>query len=362
MSKILIYSTHLYTTAIKNCWRESPCDLIEVYSVEDLISSVNNDNYDLIVLDSNQEENIIDLASEIRRPDRNKNTGILFMIPGKIKYEFEFAGMENAPVIGISKPFSRSEVLNISKVLINNKKQYDNLTASYEEIEQFSMMASHDLKTPLKNIYSYADLLIDEVSSESLSREELLDFSKTILSESSRMLKIVDNIYDFSRAGESCISIEGFSLKEMVECVIERLQGKYSNKRLTCHLKGMPVIFKSDRTKIAQILELTLDNSFKYSTNENVEITVEFHKHESGKVSIEIEDKSGGIDIDDIDSVFKPLKRGRNNKSGAGIGLAIVKKLVDCLEGEVKVETSLGQGSRFTLSFFEQKELSYENR
>lgn len=361
MSRILIYSTHLYTAAIKNCWRESPCELIEVHSVEELISSVNNDNFDLIVLDSDQEANITELASEVRRPDRNKNTGILFMIPGKIKYEFEFEGMENAPVIGISKPFSRPEVLNISKVLINNKKQYDNLTASYEEIEQFSVMASHDLKTPLKNIYSYADLLIDEVSSESFSREELLDFSKTILSESSRMLKMVDNIYDFSRAGESGVLIEGFSLKEMVENIFDRLQSKYPQKRLTSHLKEMPAIFKSDRTKLAQILELILDNSFKYSRDESVEICVEFQKLESGSVSIEIEDKSGGIDIDELDNVFKPLKRGRNNKSGAGIGLAIVKKLVDCLEGEVKVETFLGHGSRFTLSFYEHRKLSYEN-
>lgn len=352
MSRILIYSTHLYTSAIKNCWRESLCELIEVHSVVDLISSVNNDNYDLIVLDSDQEANITELASEVRRPDRNKNTGILFMIPGKIKYEFEFDGMENAPVVGISKPFSRPEVLNISKVLINNKKQYDNLTASYEEIEQFSVMASHDLKTPLKNIYSYADLLIDEVSSESFSREELLDFSKTILSESSRMLKMVDNIYDFSRAGESGVLIEGFSLKEMVENIFDRLQSKYPQKRLTSHLKEMPAIFKSDRTKLAQILELILDNSFKYSRDESVEICVEFQKLESGSVSIEIEDKSGGIDIDELDNVFKPLKRGRNNKSGAGIGLAIVKKLVDCLGGEVKVETSVGHGSRFTLSFY----------
>lgn len=352
MSKILIYSTHLYTTAIKNCWRESPCELIEVHSVEDLISSVNNDNYDLIVLDSDQETNITELAREVRRPDRNKNTGILFMIPGKIKYEFEFDGMENAPVIGISKPFSRSEVLNISKVLINNKKQYDNLTTSYEEIEQFSVMASHDLKTPLKNIYSYADLLIDEVSSENFSREELLDFSKTILSETSRMLKMVDNIYDFSRAGESAVSIEGFSLKEMIENIFDRLQSKYSHKRLTSHLKEMPVVFKSDRTKLAQILELIFDNSFKYSSDENVEICVEFQRLESGKVSVAIEDKSGGIEVDELDNVFKPLKRGRNNKSGAGIGLAIVKKLVNCLDGEVKVETSLGHGSRFTLSFY----------
>ena len=218
-----------------------------------------------------------------------------------------------------------------------------------EAKSEFLSRMSHELRTPLNSILGFAQLL---------EMTELNDVQKKgtnhILNSGKHLLNLINDVLDISRieAGRLVLYAETISIKEIVMETIEILQTMAENAsvniKFTCNIEDDLV--KTDRQSLKQILVNILNNAIKYNKPQgSVFINVENNK-ESEKTIISITDTGIGISNSNLQRIFDPFERiGADLTSieGTGLGLSVVKKLINAVGSEIYVESKLGKGSKF---------------
>ena len=360
MSKVLIYSTHNYTTSIARCLTTLSVDIIEAWDKKNFNALIDQQEFDLILLDSSSESNIFELVKELHQNKLNLSAAILYLVPGKITYHGLEVSELSPPVIGISKPFSPSALKNLGRILLNYRTQQNNLKKSMAEIEQFAIMAAHDLRTPLKNIFSYADLLKTEVGELNCESEDIEEFSGVIYKETEKMLSFVSDIFEYTRAGSVKLNKEVINLNKFFTDLIGVIGKNYPEKKIEFELFNLPNDYYSDLSKISHIFQNLIDNAVKYSGKEEIKLDIRYFQSRQYEGVFSIKDNGPGIKSEDLDKIFEPFKRVDIEQPGTGMGLAIVKKLVHLLQGEIKVESIPGNGTEFfiTMKTNEHKEIA----
>ncbi len=217
---------------------------------------------------------------------------------------------------------------------------------------------SHDLKTPLANIRMYAELLEQGAKTSPKDRKE---FSGVIVGEADRLTRLIDNVLDFSKieSGVRAYRIEEVDLNAVVRKAMETF--KYQFKIAGFRSKFQPskgVLFiRADEGAVAEALINMLSNAVKYSGKAR-EISVATFRR-GGFAGVEVRDKGIGIAPQDQGRVFQAFLRLENENSreagGAGLGLALVKHIMDAHKGKVTLESALENGSSFTLLFPEER-------
>jgi two-component system phosphate regulon sensor histidine kinase PhoR len=231
------------------------------------------------------------------------------------------------------------------------KEKLDELNSLKTE---FISAVSHELRTPMSTLRNLADLLQDERIMDKEKRGKLLQLMSE---ECTRLSHFLFNILDSGRIERDAKSyaMENSDLVEMVEETMALFEYRLQKERFTCHLEvpPHPVILILDRDAVKQALMNLIDNAFKYS-GENREIRVNLEETEPG-VLLSVEDKGSGIPVREQQDIFEGFFRGetavRENPSGVGIGLKIVKHIMDAHGGSVRVESEPGEGSKFILEF-----------
>ena len=266
-------------------------------------------------------------------------------------------------ILGLSKPFSPNEFANLVNFLVHKKKQHDKIELSLTELRQFTVMASHDLKTPIKNVYSYADILLEEIEESSLDVDkEIVNYVNIIRSESKRMIAFVNDMFEFSNAGHVKLEIESFDLRKFVLDVYKMIENEYSDRKVSLSLKDVPSEFHGDKSKLGHIFQNLIENAVKYSDPEKpLTINIRAQRRNTMATTFCVEDNGSGIRPQDIGKIFLPFKRGLTKVKGTGIGLAIVKKLIDSHDGEIWVESTIGQGSQFHFTLRDMTKKDFQN-
>ena len=219
---------------------------------------------------------------------------------------------------------------------------------------EFTDRASHTLKTPLTRIRMLAEKLnLGWVTSESKKQEYL----QTILSESDRMNEMITNMLDFSRieAGRKQYNFENTSLPVLVKEVLESYTPYIKNLgfRLQVDIDGDIPGFFLDADAVRLIVVNLLQNAVKYSIKEK-SIIVRLYREKETAI-LEIEDKGIGIEKHDLNKIFEQFHRASADTvqtvEGSGLGLYLVQHAVHAHEGEIKVTSEPGKGSRFKVLF-----------
>ena len=217
--------------------------------------------------------------------------------------------------------------------------------------KEFTANVSHELKTPITTIMGFSELM----ENPEIEREKIIDFASEINKEAVRLRDIVGDIIEISgldegHKGES----ERIDVKETVDSEIKKLEHKAEENGVTVindvhsslHIYGWPNIF-------SDIVSNLLDNAIRYNKRGGF-VKVQ-GKEEDGKLNIIISDNGIGIPEDSLERVFERFYRVDKSRSresgGTGLGLSIVKNGVERMGGEVRVESTLGKGSVFTLTF-----------
>jgi chemotaxis family two-component system sensor kinase Cph1 len=235
-----------------------------------------------------------------------------------------------------------------SEIRILNEKLKD----AYDELDAFSYTISHDLKNPLTTIKSYSQLL--KRSADLKPKEQtMLD---GILNGANRMQGMIQEVLNYSRSGQLKTKPKYVNMQEMLLDLKEQLLIAHEETAITIILGDMPELF-GDETMIHQVFSNLVGNAVKYS-RKCLEPTVEVKGLISDElISYTITDNGIGIRLQDQEKIFDLFKRSDDvdDYEGSGVGLAIVKKIMERHKGRVWVVSEPGSGSSFHVEFKQQK-------
>ena len=219
----------------------------------------------------------------------------------------------------------------------------------------FSNM-SHDMRTPLNAIIGFSSLA--QQSPEDCEKQQ--EYMKKIGFSAKQLLNLINDILEVSKmeAGRSVIESQVFNLKEYTMEVSDlfRTQAAQESKAFSTKLYMQNDMVKGDPFKISQILNNILSNAFKY-TNKGDSVSLEirqFDYQNYSKYQFVISDTGIGMSEEFVKRIFDPYTRethfSAKSAAGTGLGMTIVKNLVSQMNGEIFVESRLGEGSRFTVT------------
>lgn len=225
-----------------------------------------------------------------------------------------------------------------------NKRAEDLLQAR----EKLMLAITHDFKAPLGSIMGYTDLLARLATDE--RQKFYLDNMK---SSSGHLLKLVSDLLDFHRldlhkAEVNRVTFNPVQLFDEIRVSFEPLTAEKGLKldyHIDPQLNGR---FISDPLRIRQIVNNLLSNAVKFTSQGAVGLSVEYA---SSRLSITVADTGKGMAAEDKERIFQEFTRlpGAQGEEGFGLGLSIVHKLITLLEGDIRVESQPGEGSRFTV-------------
>ncbi len=218
------------------------------------------------------------------------------------------------------------------------------LESKNEELEQFAYTVSHDLKSPLVTIKGFIGLLQQDVQSKRHDRMER--YLNHISNASDKMVSLLDDLLQLSRAGRSVTSPETINMESLAYEIIEILNGTIQKTKARVVVKpGMPEVF-GDKTRIRQVLQNLVENSLKYmGAQKKPLIEIGSSKHENEKVNLFfIKDNGIGIHPEYHEKVFGVFDQLINDKGGTGIGLSLVKKIIELHRGSIWIESSGEEG------------------
>ena len=235
--------------------------------------------------------------------------------------------------------------------------------ASRQAQRDFVANVSHDLKTPLTSIQGFSQAILDGTAASEDSR---LRAAQVIHEEVDRMTRLVDDLLDLARieAGQVVMAREPVALPSLLRDCAEKmaLRAQQADVRLEVHSEGELVV-AGDRDRLAQVVSNLLDNALKHTpSGGRITLTarplvVETVKRGEPPVSlaeIAVSDTGEGIPPEDLSRIFERFYRGDKSRGksgrGAGLGLAIVREIVQAHGGKIGAESVLGLGTRITLT------------
>ncbi|MFC2161321.1 ATP-binding protein [Acidobacteriota bacterium] len=215
----------------------------------------------------------------------------------------------------------------------------------------FVSAVSHEFRTPLTSMRQFTEMLNED---ESLPQEKRSVFYQAQARATNRLSRLVESLLDFGRmeAGARPYRLVALDVGQMVKTVVEEFQQDTGSdgSEIECVVPDDGPIVNGDREALAQALWNLLDNAVKYS-GENKKIKVEVEEGDS--VFIRVRDQGLGIPSSERSRIFRKFVRGSNASGhgikGTGIGLAVVKHIVDAHGGGIAIESESGQGSTFTI-------------
>jgi len=224
------------------------------------------------------------------------------------------------------------------------------LVTAYDEMESFSYTVSHDLRAPLRSIKGYAEILEEDYADvlDEYGRSAL----NIITDNVGRMNQFISDILEFSRLGRSEIRMSPVALTPMVEELWQDIHGR-KVPDVSLKLDFTINTIESGSVQLRQIFLNLLTNGIKYSRNID-DPWIKLRSFGEGDATvIEVEDNGIGFDMKHAKSIFTVFNRlvPDSEYEGSGVGLAIVKRLVGRLNGEITVQSNPGVGTTFTIRF-----------
>lgn len=229
---------------------------------------------------------------------------------------------------------------------------YQQLLELNEEKSRLIGLVAHDLRNPIGVIQGFIEIIKIKKPGEELSPRHLTYLDK-MYQTCQRMLGIVDTFLDVRliESGQLVLSPRKLSINKFLDEYLESTEILAASKDISIKRKIQPDLpeIKFDGNRIEQVLHNLFDNAIKYADH-GTQITLEAQKVQNG-VQISVTDQGKGIPEDEIPMIFREFHRGNHNflakERSTGIGLMIVKRLVEAHGGNIRVESQIGKGSTF---------------
>ncbi len=241
------------------------------------------------------------------------------------------------------------------------KSEIDVLKKQEQFRREFLGNLSHEFKTPLFAIQGYLDALLDEDGLEDV--EQAQKFLKKASNNVDRMSYLIKDLDEISKleSGELPIKYSRFKINELIKEVFESEEiksAKYQIKLIFKEKYNEPIYVNADRERIRQVLVNLIDNAFKYGKANGTTSVSLFTLHQ--QVLVEITDDGAGIDEKNLPRLFERFYRTDASRSrqiaGSGLGLSIVKHIVEAHQQSINVRSTVGIGSTFGFTLEKAKQ------
>jgi len=287
--------------------------------------------------------------------------------PWHQEFLFETSAGKRIWVLGTATPERRSGDIAFNGVLLDiteRKRREEDLIEARQEAEQAArlksaMMAnmSHEIRTPLTSIIGFSEMMVEELEGKTNT------FAERVRTSAERLMETLNSILELSKleAGAHTLQFKSFDLAELIEEVVQlaRPEAEKQTIQLRLETTGAPLEGRWDRTALRRAVENLLSNAIKF-TPEDGTVTVRVRPIKKG-AEIEVEDTGIGMDSEQVESLFEAFKQASEGLDreyeGSGLGLSIVRQLIEAHGGSIEVETEKGEGSRFTLLVLEGRAL-----
>ena len=225
---------------------------------------------------------------------------------------------------------------------------FDRLQTSFENEVQFTSDVSHELRTPITVILTQAEYGKGYISSV----EEAQKSFGIIEKEGQKMSKLVSQLLTLARMerGRQKLNLENINLSELIEMTVETQTLSAKSKNIKIITKIMPEIYANiDEMMIMRVFTNLISNAISYGKQNGTVIVELFLKED--KIISKISDDGIGISEDKLDKIWLRFYQVDSSKNGdnSGLGLSMVKKIVELHKGEIFVESELGKGTTFTI-------------
>ena len=243
----------------------------------------------------------------------------------------------------------------IDKYARERKIEIETLKVREEYRKEFIGNVSHELKTPLFTVQGYIDTLLDGGIKDEKVKKKYLNRASKGVERLTYIIKDLDMITKLE-VGDLSLNKEHFDIIKLVENVFELFEMKAAKKQITLTFDmnyQHPIIVNADKERIQQVLTNLIVNSIKYGRSKGTtEVSIEnLIKH---KAIIRITDNGEGIDEENLPRLFERFyrvdKSGSRKEGGSGLGLSIVKHIIEAHEEKMYVESELGVGSEFSFT------------
>ena len=220
------------------------------------------------------------------------------------------------------------------------------LAVSNEELQQFAYVSSHDLQEPLRMVTSFLTLLEKKYASQ--LDEKATQYIHFAVDGAQRMRHVILDLLEYSRVGSNEEALKKVDVKMLVEEILILHRKQIQEIDVTFNIDPLPTILSYD-TPVRQVFQNLISNALKYhSTNVKPIITIKSIEKETC-YEFSVEDNGIGIDGQFKDKIFQIFQRlhTKDKYSGTGVGLAICKKVMDNLGGEIWLDTDYKNGAKF---------------
>ena len=263
------------------------------------------------------------------------------------------------PLLFAYRMRSKNKEDELNKVVVERTEDLSMALGEAKRLNQaksdFLTNMSHELRTPLNAIIGFSELL-----SMGEMADMAADYGKTINTSGKHLLSLINDVLDFSKveANKYSINEENISIESMVDSIKGIIVGykNASEKNISYKIDdGIPML-KADERMIRQILLNIMSNAIKFTDKEDSKIELSARYNTSTKeISFVVADNGIGVSNDDLKNIFEPFKQASNVSTkkyeGTGLGLALVHRFIDMHGGKVVIESQLGEGATFIITF-----------
>ena len=221
------------------------------------------------------------------------------------------------------------------------------LSESKEELERYHYIASHDLKEPLRSVVSFVDFI---KMKKFVEDEEALVYFGYIEKGAKQMNKIVQDLADFSKLRNIKAQMQNIDISYLVDEIRDDIKSNLNIPLATIETKNLPANIISDKTILSMVFKNIIENGLKFNENDYPFVNIEYKGLEEQHV-FEISDNGIGIDGEYHDQIFELFKRlnDRSKYSGSGVGLAVCKRLINQVQGNISIKSNTQKGSTFII-------------
>lgn len=374
---LIIDDTEANVYSIENLLNQEGRRFLTASNGRDGLKMALNNNVDLIILDVQMPDmDGFEVAGVLKSNKKTRDIAIIFASAEKSERASIMKGFEGGAVDYLLKPLDpeltkakvdvllqiqlqKKELLQknesleradaqIKKLNSELKKNVDQLEVINKELESFSYSISHDLRSPLRAMIGYSQMVQEEFGDK--LGEEGKRWLQVVVSNSMRMNQLIDDLLEFSRAGKKKLEVGNVDMHDLVNILCGELKESQQHKATIITNELDPAF--GDAMLLRQVWINLISNAIKYSSKQEEPVVEIASTVDDSKVIYSVKDNGAGFDMAYADRLFGVFQRLHKDTefSGTGIGLSIVQRIISRHGGTVWAEGAVGAGATFYFS------------
>lgn len=237
-------------------------------------------------------------------------------------------------------------VVGIIENITDTKKIENDLKEKNKSLEQFAYITAHDLKTPLRSLSGLVNTLLKYIKTIPETKQVKIEKIVELIKDNSiKMNEIIDDTLSYSRATQDLV-ISEYNIRESVLTALNNLNYMVNRHDVKVNNLINGLVINADKGQLNQLFQNLISNAIKFNDKKNKIVTIGYLPNKEG---FYVEDNGIGVDEKYIPKLFKMFQRLDHTKEGTGIGLAIVKKVVDNHNWKIKIESELNKKTIFKI-------------